>query len=90
MNEYGVAISGLNVDGDVVYDSNKISLDRYEFRRLVLDHAQNVDEPIDLIRKYNNMGSETVHYLVSDARGKSAVIEYYNGQVYAHRNVEPW
>jgi len=90
MNEYGVSISGLNVEGEVVYYPDKISLDRYEFRRLVLDHARNVDEAIDLIRKYNNTGSETVHYLVSDARGKSAIIEYYDGQVHAHRNVEPW
>ena len=90
MNEYGVSISGLNVNGEAVYDPDKISLDRYEFRRLVLDHARNIDEAIDLIRKYNNTGSETVHYLVSDARGKSAIIEYYDGQVHAHRNVEPW
>jgi hypothetical protein len=90
MNEYGVAISGLNVQGEVVYDPNKISLDRYEFRRLVLDHARNVNEAIELIRKYNNTGSETVHYLVSDASGKSIIVEYYNGQVHAHRNVEPW
>jgi hypothetical protein len=90
MNEYGVSISGLNVDGEVVYDPNKISLDRYEFRRLVLDHARNVDEAIELIRNYNNTGSETVHYLVSDAQGNSAIIEYYDGQVHAHRNVEPW
>jgi hypothetical protein len=90
MNEYGVSISGLNVDGEVVYDPDKISLDRYEFRRLVLDHARNVNEAIDLIRKYNNTGSETVHYLISDAQGKSAIVEYYDGQVHAHRNVEPW
>lgn len=90
MNEYGVSISGLNVQGEAVYDPDKISLDRYEFRRLVLDHARNVDEAIALIRKYNNTGSETVHYLVSDARGKSIIVEYYNGQVHAHRNVEPW
>jgi hypothetical protein len=90
MNEYGVAISGLNVPGEVVFDPNKISLDRYEFRRLVLDHARNVDEALALIRKYNNTGSETVHYLVSDARGKSIIVEYYNGRVQAHRNVEPW
>jgi hypothetical protein len=90
MNEYGVAISGLNVKGEVVYNPDKISLDRYEFRRLVLDHARNVDEAIDLIRKYNNTGSETVHYLVADARGKSIIVEYYDGEVHAHRNVEPW
>jgi hypothetical protein len=90
MNEYGVAISGLNVQGEAVFDPDKISLDRYEFRRLVLDHARNVDEAIALIREYNNTGSETVHYLVSDARGRSIIVEYYNGEVHAHPNVEPW
>jgi hypothetical protein len=49
-----------------------------------------VDEEIDSIRKYNNTGSETVHYLVSDARRKSVIIECFDGQVHAHRNVEPW
>jgi len=90
MNEYGVAISGLNVPGKLVYDPNKISLNRYELRRLVLDHARNVEEAIALLRSYNCTSSDSVHYLVSDASGKSAVIEYYNGRVNAKRNTEPW
>lgn len=90
MNEYGVAISGLNVPGEVVYDPNKISLNRYELRRLVLDHARNVEEAIALIRAYNCTSSDSVHYLVSDASGKSAVIEYYNGKINAKRNTESW
>ena len=90
MNEYGVAVAGLNVAGEEIYDPDKIMLSRYEMRRLVLDYARNVDEAILLIQQYNNQGSATVHYLVSDAHGDSAIIEYHDGQVQAYRNVESW
>lgn len=90
MNEYGVAISGLNVPGEVVFDPNKVILSRYEMRRLVLDYARNVDEAIALISKYNCNTSDTVHFLLSDAHGNSAVIEYYDGKVNAHRNAKSW
>jgi hypothetical protein len=90
MNEYGVTISGLNVPGETVFDPNKITISRYEIRRLVLEHARNVEEAIALIEEYNCSTSHSVHYLLSDAYGNSAVIEYYDGQVHAHRNVEPW
>jgi hypothetical protein len=90
MNEYGVAVSGLNVEGETVYDPDKASLSRYEMRRLVLDHASTVDEAVGLIRRYNCTSSSTVHFLVSDAQGDSAIVEYYGGKVNVQSNVEPW
>jgi len=90
MNEYGVAVSGLNVEGEEVFDPNKISLDYLEIRRLVLDYARNVDEAISLLKQYNNLSSATMHLLVSDAFGNSAIIEYYNQEVHARLNEEPW
>ncbi len=90
MNEYGVAVAGLNIEGEEIYDPEKITLSRYEMRRLVLDYARSVDEAIQLIRQFNNQGSASVHYLVSDAHGDSAIIEYHDGQAQAHRNVESW
>jgi hypothetical protein len=90
MNEYGVCISGLSVTGEKVFDPSKITLGRYEMRRLVLDYARTVDEAIHLIGNYNNSDSDTVHYLVSDAHGDSAIIEYHDGAVQAHRNVGLW
>jgi hypothetical protein len=90
LNEHGVAIAGLNVQGERVYDPAKVSLSRFETRRLVLDHARTVNEAVDLLRQYNNTSSDGVHYLISDAFGDSAVVEYYDGTVKATRNVEPW
>ncbi len=90
MNEYGVAVSGLNVEGETVFDPAKVSLSRYEMRRLVLDHARTVDEAVSLIRKYNCSSSSSVHFLVSDAYGDSAIVEYYDGQVNVQSNFDPW
>ncbi|MBN2207476.1 MAG: linear amide C-N hydrolase [Candidatus Aminicenantes bacterium] len=90
MNEYGVAVSGLSVEGERVYDPDKITLGRYDMRRLILDYARTVDEAVRLVSAYNNQDSDTVHYLVSDAHGASAVIEYHDGAVNAHRAAEPW
>ena len=90
INEYGVVISGQNVAGEWVHDPNKISLTALEIRRLVLDHARDLNEAVALIRQYNNLSCEGNKLLVSDAYGNSAIIEYFNGQVNVIRSQEPW
>ncbi len=90
INEYGVVISGQNVDGEFIYDPEKISLWSYEIRRLVLDYARDLEEAISLILQYNNLNSEGNKLLLSDAYGNSAIIEYFDGEVNVIRNVEPW
>jgi len=83
-------ISGQNVDGEFIYDPEKISLWSYEIRRLVLDYARDLEEAISLILQYNNLNSEGNKLLLSDAYANSAIIEYFDGEVNVIRNVEPW
>lgn len=46
--------------------------------RLVLDYADDVDEAVELIQKYNlhDSANTSFHYMVADATGKSAILEW--------------
>ncbi len=46
--------------------------------RMILDYASNVDEAVELIRKYNlhDSANTSFHYMIADATGKSAVLEW--------------
>jgi antitoxin component YwqK of YwqJK toxin-antitoxin module len=90
MNECGVAIGEMTSSGQHFRHPRKITLNGLHVIRLVLDYAKNVDEAIALLQKYNNSSSGEVHYLVADASGKSAVIEYYRGRLRFTLNPEPW
>lgn len=49
--------------------------------RMVLDYADNVDEAIELISKYDlhDSAKTSYHYMIADAEGNSAVLEWVNG-----------
>lgn len=84
MNEKGVAIALLAVpEADAPTDPGKVTLNTTTTIRLVLDKAASVEEAIQLLRKYNIYfsGGVECHYLISDATGKSVIIEYYNGEM---------
>lgn len=46
--------------------------------RLILDYADNVEEAVELISNYNlhDSAKTSFHYMVADATGKSAILEY--------------
>jgi hypothetical protein len=92
MNEKGVTIGMMAVPmASTPYDPAKKSLGELGTIRLVLDFAATTDEAIALLRKYNlRMEDPPVHYLIADAAGHSAVIEYVNGTMSVLRNTEPW
>lgn len=84
MNEKGVAISLLAVpEAGAPNDPNKVTLNTTTTIRLVLDKAASVDEAIQLIKNYNIYfsGGINCHYLISDAAGKSVLVEYYDDAV---------
>lgn len=73
MNEKGVAMALLAVpEVQIRNDENKITLNTTTAIRLVLDKASNVDEAIELLKKYNIYFSGDVycHYLIADSTGK--------------------
>lgn len=93
MNECGVAIAEMSVGPDPEGGQNepgKINISGLDLIRLVLDRASSVDEALELIKGYNNSESHLAHYLVADAAGNSAVIEYQDKKLVITRNSEPW
>jgi hypothetical protein len=84
MNEKGVAIALLAVpEADAPHSPDKVTLNTTTMIRLVLDKAATVDEAVALMKKYTIYfsGGITCHYLIADASGRSALVEYYGGAV---------
>jgi hypothetical protein len=92
MNEKGVTVGMMAVpSAQAPYDPKKISLGELGTIRLILDFASSTDEAIALLGQYNHRVEDPpVHYLIADAGGHSAVIEYINGTMSVIKNSEPW
>lgn len=93
MNEKGVTIGVMTVLGsEESRDSNKPTLGSLEVVRLILDNAENTDEAIELIRGYNISfaAGPPLHYLIADRSGKSAVVEFYQGEMKVTYNNKPY
>ncbi|MEE0866663.1 MAG: C45 family peptidase [Clostridia bacterium] len=89
MNEKGVTMALLAVpEVQIKNDTNKITLNTTTAIRLVLDKAANVDEAIELLKKYNIYFSGDVycHYLIADGSGKSVIVEYYDNELQVIEN----
>lgn len=92
MNEHGLAVGMMAIShAEGGNDPQKVTLDELEMIRLMLDYARNVPEALQLIQGYNvDFGSVPIHYLISDAAGNSAVIEYLDGKPVVLPNTAPW
>lgn len=80
INEKGVSIAVLVVDGNKVAqtDKNKKNIFTTLAIRLVLDKAASTVEAIELLREYNMfaVGKADYHFYITDASGDSRVVEY--------------
>jgi len=92
MNEKGVAIGMMAIESaSCNLDPLKITIEELELIRLVLDYAATVDEAIQLITKYNiRFTDPPIHYMIADKSGKSAIIEFINGEMNVIQNSNPW
>lgn len=85
MNEKGLCIADLIINGFAPADQNtdKTDLTTTTAIRLILDKAATVDEAVALLEKYDMHSSAdmTHHFSVSDATGKSVVIEYVDNEM---------
>jgi hypothetical protein len=93
LNEAGLAVGMMAVpQARVPFDSQRMTLDSLQIVRLLLDHARTVEEAVALLQQYNIDwgGGPPLHYLVADASGASAVIEFVQGEMQVHRNKERW
>lgn len=93
MNEHGVAI-GLAADdaGSLDLDPAKPTVSGLRIMRLVLDGAATVDDALEIIGSYNLdfTGGPPLHYLVADAAGASAVVEFVDGDMVVIGGDPPW
>lgn len=92
MNQYGVAVADMSVDGvRTPYDPAKPSVFHSLAMRLILDYAKDTDEAVELLKQYNiYFVAETCHLLIGDAAGKSAVIEFIDGELKPTTTQENW
>jgi choloylglycine hydrolase len=82
MNERGVAVAMAAVPSARAAHGRRTG--SLGVMRLVLDHAANVAEAVAIFRRTapDFSDGEPLHYMVADASGASAVIEYVNGRVH--------
>ncbi len=85
MNEKGLSIGVLELETPETFtQTEKKDITTTAVIRTVLDHAATVDEAIEIFKKYDMHdllgGACTYHYQIADASGKTAIIEYANGE----------
>jgi hypothetical protein len=98
MNEKGLAVGMMAVsDIQPVMDSAKVTIDSLAVIRLLLDKAASVEEALALLEQYNVnfSGGPVIHYLIADASGHSAVVEYGDARQgqparFVFPNDQPW
>jgi hypothetical protein len=95
MNECGVAVALAALRSTrICLAKNKKSLFITCLVREILDHARNIDESVSIIKKYNvfdnDINTVSHHLLISDASGRSAIVEYSEDEWRVMSNEEPW
>ncbi len=85
VNEYGLAVASSSVPtgSGSKADERKISIHDITVNRVIIDKARNVEEAISLLSKFNIKMEKTypTHYMIADAEGNCAVIEYIDGNM---------
>ena len=84
INEKGLAVSVLELKTPPTHQkSEKLPISTSIIIRMVLNHAETIEEAIELFKSYdmNDIGGVAYHFVVSDKSGKSVLIEYLNGEM---------
>jgi len=93
MNERGVTIGMMAVpSADPGEDAQKMTISGLQAIRLMLDYAASTEEALSLLHNYNVdfEGGPPLHYLISDPSGKSATVEFVDGEMVILRNRQSW
>jgi hypothetical protein len=93
MNEHGLVVGMAAVPaGDAPFDPALPTVDDLELIRWMLDRARTVDEAVGVLRRANvSWGNgPPIHYLIADATGQAALVEYVQGEMVVLPNEEPW
>lgn len=84
MNEYGLTYALFSVDGSkAATDKTKVTLIGHTTCATLLNKAKNVKEAVELLSKYNVafFTGDSSHYMLCDAEGSSAIVEYVDGKM---------
>jgi hypothetical protein len=95
MNEHGLVVGMAAVpESEMPYDANRKTIDSLGVIREMLDHGRDVEEAIAILGSYNISwdGGPALHYLIADAAGRSALVEFHAGDMVliAHPGGKPW
>jgi hypothetical protein len=96
INERGLVVALAAVDEQMLKgDAKKPFINCTYLVREILDHAKNIEEAIDIIKKYNIMndmwkGSFDNHLLIADSSGRSIIAEIDKGEFTFTQNTKPW
>jgi hypothetical protein len=93
MNSTGLVV-GLAADESARTDRvpGRPTVGSVRILRLMLDHAATVDGALALLDRFNLdfHGGPPLHYLIADASGASAVVEFVDGRRVVTRGGPPW
>ncbi|MBP3321892.1 MAG: linear amide C-N hydrolase [Clostridia bacterium] len=79
----GIYMSYQGKEGEVVstnQQTDKPDLTSTTMLRMILDYAGSVDEAVELVKQYDlhDSANTSFHYMVADATGRSAILEWVN------------
>jgi len=93
MNERGLVVGMAAVsETAVAVDPSLPDVDSLPIMRDILDYAATVEEALTLITSVNIdfFGGPCMHYLIADAAGNSAIVEFWEDETYILRSEESW
>jgi hypothetical protein len=93
MNEHGLVVGMAAVSHyPNLVDPDKDTIGSLGIIREMLDHAQNVEEALDILDSYNINwgGGPPIHYLVADRIGRSALVEFFENEMLIFQDDQPW
>jgi choloylglycine hydrolase len=88
MNEKGLVVELMWLNETVYPETdNRAALNELQWIQYQLDNCSNIDEVIATDKKLriNRADAAPLHYLVADAKGNAATIEFINGKMIVHR-----
>jgi hypothetical protein len=91
VNEKGVAMALLAVPhAEPPQEPGRVMLNTTTAIRLVLDRAESVSQALSLLEDYNLYfsGGVECHFLIADASGDSAIVEFLDGKMCVTRNTD--
>jgi choloylglycine hydrolase len=85
MNEVGLVVELMWLEGTVYPPADdRATLDNLQWIQYQLDTAATVDDVIASNERVRIVDGAPLHYLVADARGNAATIEFLDGRLVAH------